>query len=305
LAAGCGSAKVTGQPEKPDLTVAVVPAAGPAGLYIAQADGFFTQAGLHVKIENVASGSDAIADLVNGSVDVDQGQWTSDLAAEAAGVVKLHALAAGNSGASGVEQISVLPSSGISTVKQLAGKTIAVNALQGLPVYLSDTVLAEYGMSSSEVHFVAIPFPAMGNALTSHRVDAAFMIEPYATEAEDQDGVEPLVDLDQGATQDFPLTGYVATQTWMAKYPRTAAAFTRALARGQQLAATNRPDVEKALVKYTTISKQTAALMATGTFPQAVTVADLVRVAGLIQREHGFKPGEKVNASRLAQELVR
>jgi NitT/TauT family transport system substrate-binding protein len=307
LAAGCGSAKATARSrvEKPDLTVAVVPAAGPAGLYIAQAKGFFTQAGLHVKIENVTSGSDAIADLVNGSVDVDQGQWTSDIAAVAAGVVKLHALAAGNAGAPGVEQISVLPSSGITSVQQLAGKTIAVNALQGLPVYMTDTVLAEHGMSPSMVHFVAIPFPAMGNALTSHRVDAAFMIEPYATEAEDQDGLEPLADMDQGPTEEFPLTGYVATQAWTAKYPRTAAAFTRALARGQQLAATSRLDVEKALIKYTTISKQTAAVMATGTFPQSVTTAALIRVAGLMQREHGFRPGVKVNVSHLAQEMTR
>src|ERR1700761_6620043 len=140
LAAACGSAEATGhsQLEKPDLTVAVVPAAGPAGLYIAQARGFFSQAGLHVKIENVASGSDAIADLVNGSVDVDQGQWTSDIAAEAAGIVKLHALAAGNAGAPGVEQLMVPPGSRSYSVKDLAGKTIAVNALDGLPQFLTD-----------------------------------------------------------------------------------------------------------------------------------------------------------------------
>jgi NitT/TauT family transport system substrate-binding protein len=160
-------------------------------------------------------------------------------------------------------------------------------------------------MSPSLVHFVAIPFPAMGKALTSHRVDAAFMIEPYATEAEDQDGLVPLADMDQGATQDFPLTGYVATQAWMARYPRTAAAFTRALARGQRLAATSRLDVNQALIRYTTISRQTAAVMATGTFPQSVTTAALVRVAGLVQREHGFRPGSNINISHLAQEMVR
>jgi NitT/TauT family transport system substrate-binding protein len=103
--AACGSAEkvTTLGVGKPDLTVAVVPAAGPAGLYIAQMKGFFTQAGLHVTIRNVTSGSDAIAGLVHGSVDVDQGQWTSDLGAEEAGIVKLHALAAGNAGAPGVE----------------------------------------------------------------------------------------------------------------------------------------------------------------------------------------------------------
>jgi NitT/TauT family transport system substrate-binding protein len=308
LLAACGStaASSTGdlQVEKPDLTVAVVPAAGPAGLYIAQMKGFFTAAGLHVTIKNVTSGSDAIADLIHGSVDVDQGQWTSDLGAEAAGVVKLHALAAGNAGAPGVEQLMVPPGSPIYSVKDLAGKTIAVNALNGLPQFLTDTVLATNGIDPSQVHFVAVPFPAMGKALLAHRVDAAFMIEPFVTQAEDSAGLVTLFDLNDGPLPGLALTGYVTTQAWMARYPKTAAAFTAALARGQKLAATSRPDVEKALAKYTTISKQTAAIMATGTFPQSVTTAALVRVGDLIQQEHGFKPGVTVNVTALAQEMT-
>ena len=50
--------------EKPDLTVAVVPASGASGLYIAQQNGYFAAAGLHVKIEPVASGGDVLPDLV-------------------------------------------------------------------------------------------------------------------------------------------------------------------------------------------------------------------------------------------------
>src|SRR5579875_428052 len=132
----CGSTHAgasTSRIEKPDLTVAVVPASGAAGVYVAQMDGFFAQAGLHVRIVPVTSGSDVLADLVRGSVDIDQGQWTSDLAAQAAGVVRLHAVAPGNAGGPGVEQLGVLPGSGIRGIRQLAGKTIAVNALQGLP----------------------------------------------------------------------------------------------------------------------------------------------------------------------------
>jgi NitT/TauT family transport system substrate-binding protein len=305
--AACGSAEkvTTLGPEKPDLTVAVVPAAGPAGLYIAQMKGFFAQTGLHVRIKNVTSGSDAIADLIHGSVDVDQGQWTSDLGAEAAAVVKLHALAAGNAGAAGVEQLMVPPGSPLRSVKDLAGKTIAVNALDGLPQFLTDSILTANGIDPSQVHFVAVPFPAMGKALLAHQVDAAFMIEPFVTQAEDSAGLVPLFDLNDGPFPGLALTGYVTTQDWMTKYPNTAAAFTAALARGQRLAATSRPDVQRALARYTTISKQTAAIMATGTFPQSVTTTALVRVGDLIQQEHGFKPGLHVNVTQLAREMTR
>ena len=157
---------------------------------------------------------------------MDEGQWTSAIAAQAAGIAKLHALAAGNAGGPGVQEVTVPPGSGIRTVKQLAGKTIAVNALAGLTVLLIDSVLAGNGMSPSQVHYVVVPFPAMPAALAARRVDAAFLIEPYLTQAETSSGAVPLFDLDQGATQDFPLTGYVTTQAWMSRYPKTAAAFT-------------------------------------------------------------------------------
>ena len=306
--AGCGSSKAStsggssSAVEKPDLTVAVVPAPGAAGLYIAQQNGYFTAAGLHVKIVPVASGGDVLASLVNGSIDVDEGQWTSDIDAQVAGI-KLHALAAGNAGGPGVQEVTVPPGSGIRTVRQLAGKTIAVNALAGLTVLLIDTVLAANGMSPSQVHFVVVPFPAMAAALAARRVDAGFMIEPYLTQAETSSGDVPLFDIDQGATQNLPLTGYVVTQAWMARYPRTAAAFTRALHKGQEIAATSRPAVEKALIKNTTVSKRTAAIMATGTFPLSVTPVALGRVADLMQQEHALKPS--VNVIQLAQEMTR
>ena len=74
-AAACGSSRAStsrdsNAVEKPDLTVAVVPAISAAGLYIAQQRGYFTAAGLHVKIVPVASGVDAIPNLVNRSVDI-------------------------------------------------------------------------------------------------------------------------------------------------------------------------------------------------------------------------------------------
>jgi hypothetical protein len=49
------------------------------------------------------------------------------------------------------------------------------------------------------------------------------------------------------------------------------------------IAATSRPAVEKALTGYATISRQTAATMATGSFPLSVSAMALGRVADLMQ----------------------
>jgi NitT/TauT family transport system substrate-binding protein len=97
-------------------------------------------------------------------------------------------------------------------VAQLHGKTIAVNALGGLAVLLTDNVLADHGVPVKDVHYVPVPFPAMGAALAAHRVDAAFIAEPSLSAAEIADGAVPLFDGNQGAAQNFPIFGYVVTE---------------------------------------------------------------------------------------------
>jgi NitT/TauT family transport system substrate-binding protein len=282
--------------------VAVVPATSVAGLYIAQQRGYFAAAGLHVKIVPVASGVNALPNLVNGSVDIDEGQWTSDVTAEAAGVAHLRVLAPGNSGGTALEEVVTPPGSPVRTVGQLRGKTIAVNALKGLAVLLTSNVLNSYGVDPSSVHFVVIPFPAMASALAGHRVDAAFMTEPFLSAAQTQTGVVPLFDIDQGAAHDFPIAGYVATQAWAEKYPKTRGAFAAALARGQRVAATSRPAVQQAMTVNLHVSKVTAAVMALGTYPLTMTGNNLIRVATLMKL-NGLLPGS-VNATALAKEMI-
>jgi NitT/TauT family transport system substrate-binding protein len=303
--AACGSAeKVTTLGlEKPDLTVAVVPAISAAGLYIAQQDGYFTAAGLHVRVVPIASGVNALPDLLSGSVDIDEGQWAADLAAEAKGIAKLHALASASAGGPGVQEIVIPAGSQIRSVPQLRGATIAVNALGGLAVLVTDIMLKTYGVPVSSVHYTVMGFPDMGTALAAHRVDAAFIAEPSLSTAEDNDGATPLLDVDTGPTHTIPISGYVTTAAWAKKYPRTAAAFTAALEHGQRVAGTDRAAVERALVPALRISKTTAAVMALGTFPLSVNPIALARVAKLMQ-SNGLL-GKSVNTQALVKELIR
>ena len=134
----------------------------------------------------------------------------------------------------------MLPGSGISTARQLAGKTIAVNALGSVAQLLVSSALSAQGVSPSSVHFVAMGFPAMPAALQKHRIDAAYLVEPYLSQAEEQTGGEELLDVNSGATQDFPINGFAATVQWCQKYPKTAAAVARALDEGQAMAAADR-----------------------------------------------------------------
>jgi NitT/TauT family transport system substrate-binding protein len=285
VAAAAGLAGCGGQGGGPaagagDVVVAAVPATGAAGLYIAQERGLFAKAGLHVTIESSVSAADVLPDLVRGSVQVSLGQWTSAVDAQAHGV-RLHVVAAGNDGAPSLEELVTGPGSGIRRLSQLRGKLIAVNALAGLSQLLTDTVLAAAGISPGQVRWTVIPFPDMATALAAHRIDAAFMIQPYLVAAR-PGTITELADPDSGATRGFPVTGYVTSAAWAQHDPGTLAAFTRALRAGQQIAASDPAAVTQAVARYAGITIPHG--MPLGGFPASVSVGDLERTAALMQQ---------------------
>ena len=162
VSAGCGSrAAATGSPslEKTNLTIATVPTASSAGLYVAQHDGFFRQAGLNVRIVNVGSGAGVTTSLLNGSIDVLNGAYAGFIQAQLHGAGRFHILADGYAGAPSVDEIVVLPWSGITSPQQLIGRSIAVNALDSIAALLVSSALESQGVPPSQVHLVAMPFP--------------------------------------------------------------------------------------------------------------------------------------------------
>jgi NitT/TauT family transport system substrate-binding protein len=284
--AGCASsstAVTTSKPEKTDLTVGAIQSVTAAGLYIAEQQKFFAAEGLRVAIAPTTGSGAVMADLLNGRLDISFGNYVSFIAAQASGVASLRILAEGNNATAREQQIVALSHS-ITSVAGLNGKVIAVNALQGVATLIVSSVLAENSVPLSSVKFTAIPFPAMGTALEAHRVDAAWMVDPFLTEAQVKYGAVAVADGDQGETAGFPISGFAATSAWVKRYPNTAAAFVRALDQGQRLADTNRSTVEQVLPRYIGISPQIAALVVTGDFPVGVSTVRIQRVADIMHQ---------------------
>jgi NitT/TauT family transport system substrate-binding protein len=291
LATGCASADGSAAPaglEKTNLVVAAVPAADSAGVYIAQQEGLFAAEGLHVKIVPATSSETAIGLQLQGTYDVTSGAYPSYISADAVSHDDFEILAAGSIMQPRNQEIMVAAGSPIRTIQDLRGKTIAINAPNNILQLLVSAALEDNGMSVRQVHFINdIPFPFMAKALQTHqfqghRVDAASMPEPFVTGAEESIGAQPLVDEDIGAAQSLPISAYVVTKTWAQKYPRTAAAFLKALEEGQRIADTNPKAVEKALEKYSGVTATEAAVMAVPSFPLNTDPVLVQRVADLM-----------------------
>src|SRR5271170_570555 len=135
LAAGCASggrggnsaATSTGV-EKPNLTVAVVPAVDSAGFFIALYDGLFKAQGLNVKFVPAVSSETAIAEQVKGAYDITGGNYVSYIQAQQAGQADMDIFAEGSVMQPGAQALYAMPNSGITSLRSLEGKTVGINA---------------------------------------------------------------------------------------------------------------------------------------------------------------------------------
>jgi NitT/TauT family transport system substrate-binding protein len=87
------------------------------------------------------------------------------------------------------------PSSSVKNVKDLAGKKIGVSAINTASDAMTKSVMRANGVDFSGVKWTPIPFPDMAAALSRGDIDAAYMPEPFITNAAKSIGAVPVVDV--------------------------------------------------------------------------------------------------------------
>jgi NitT/TauT family transport system substrate-binding protein len=311
LAVGCSSgwgAVDASRLEKPVLNVAVDPGVDSAGFFIALDQGLFKAQGLTVNFTAPASSATAIAGQVGGAYDITGGNYVSYIQAQQQGTADLDIFAEGSVMGPGTQGIFTMPGSPVTTLADLKGQTVEINAPDSISYLLVASVLTEHGVSPASLHFASIPFAEMPAELESGAVSAAVLPEPFASDEEETQGGVPLADLDQGATTSFPVEGYVVTKQWAAKYPHTLAAFYTALEEGQRIADASRAAVESAMVDMPApagVSAETAAVMALDSYPVSngpvgsVDKVRLQRVVDVMRQFLGF-PKFDINSMLMA-----
>lgn len=221
---GCGGASTGGvaSSSKPagdatiTLSIGYVPIADEAVLKVASAQGIFAKHGIKETYITAAPGAALIAQVLSKQVDVGIGALTGVMAA-----VSQNVPVAAISGVSrDYEQdgqtayaTMVASDSGINSFKDLEGKTVAVNSLQGIWEITTREAVAKDGGDPTKVKLTQIPFGDQLAALRSDRVDAISTLQPLPTVLAAQ-GYKRLGDA-QSIAADDPET--VATVAFMAR----------------------------------------------------------------------------------------
>jgi NitT/TauT family transport system substrate-binding protein len=293
LMTACGSDSSPGDggtgPEKTTVTVGYLPAPDFAALFVAQQRGFFRQAGLTVKTQVEAGGATAVPKLASGSLDFSINNYVSAIQASSRGIGPEKVVADAYEVAPRSVGVMVPGDSTIGHPQDLAGKKIAVNTKANFAQLEVTAGLRPYGVTIPESDFVEADYPQMENALKTRSVDAALMIEPFITAAQQSLGARMVLDMgaQAGPAPDLPISAYVTTQKFAKAHPRTVAAFQEAIGKAQQLVARDRKVVESVLPTYTKIAPAMASRIRIARYPTSVSRVRIQRVADLML-EYGY-----------------
>jgi NitT/TauT family transport system substrate-binding protein len=313
LAVGCsssgssnasGSASASASPstaklEQTSITVGALPVVDSAGLYLAQKLGYFKQQGLTVKITTVAQSTQAIPDMLHGTIAVIAGaNYVSFIEAQAKGTAQFKVLAEGVTCKPNTFGVAALASSGIKSAKDLAGKTVAVNLTNNIQTLSLNAVLKADGVNPSKVKYVVVPFPNMIAALKAKQVNAISAVEPFLGGAMAADGAKQVVSSCDGPVANLPMSGYLSTSDWAQKNPNTAHAFQTALLKAQAYADSNPSAVKSIIPTYSKVTAQQAAALPLNNYPSTLDPAQLTKILSLM-KSGGLSTGSATASSLL------
>lgn len=182
-ASACGSGGASnGSSKSPIMTVAITPVSTSVCVEVTQERGEFKSKGLDVKLTPAPPTSAAqIAQVINGQVTVGLGAYTGVVSAVANNLPVVITNASDydfNKGGQTAFSVLVAKDSTITSFKELEGKTVAVNSLQGTWELALRQAIEDGGGDPSKVKLTAVSFSDQGTALKSGRVDAILTLQP-------------------------------------------------------------------------------------------------------------------------------
>lgn len=282
LLGGVAAAQPAGTPEK--LVVGSLKIANLTPLYIAEKLGYFREEGLQVDTKFMGGGAELLTILAAHKVDIIYSNYTSFLEARAAGYPFV--IVAGHAAA------PLTPPTGLGlfakqggpvrTLKDLEGKTVAVNDLKNLTWLTAVVTLEKHGVDAKRVNFREVPWPAMPDALLRNQVDAVVLPEPFSLFLQQKVKVRllayPYIETQPG----LPLAGWIADEGWARKHPGAVSKFVRAVRRGIDLINRSGSERIKYLEEFTRMKPALARKILLDRLDTKVDVSGLQRYADLM-----------------------
>lgn len=267
------------------LKVATTPNISLGAVYMGEEEGFFKDEGLKLELIPVANPPASLAAVQSGQVDVGYTPSIPLLNALSQSV-PVKVIAAADGFAEGTlsgdpEEVDdtglyASPSSGITSIKDLSGKTIAVPARKAQLEVTIAAALEEAGVDPNSVEWIALDFTSAVSALEAGTVDAAGLVSPFNRQAADA-GAPLLASPAVSFFEEGAVGVWIAGDKTVDSKADAIAAFQRAIIRTNEFANENPEPAIKAGLKNSK-SSLSVDQVKVPYWPTTVTTDDIKRV---------------------------
>ncbi len=260
---------------------------GAAAVYASERD-FFKSAGVDVDVAIMSSGGSVIPAVIGGSAEFGVSNPLSLAAAFSHGAsLVCFAATVYYRSTSPNSLLMVAKDSPVQSARDLNGKTVAVNGLRNTPQLSTQAWLDKNGADSKSVKFTEVPFPEMGLALTSGRVDAAFFSEPALSLV--RNDLRVLADPYGAIAPQFITGSYFTTRAYAAAQPRVVANVGRALRQAATWANGHPSDTATILARLQKLDPARVQTMARSIYAEQLRASDLQPVFD-VAFKYGYLP---------------
>ncbi|MBN9178669.1 MAG: ABC transporter substrate-binding protein [Microbacterium sp.] len=272
------------------LKVATIGLLSDGALQLGIQQGFFSDEGLEIETSVVANPAAGLAAAQSGQVDLAYAPSIPVLNALSQSVPLKIVQAAdgyadgyadGDADAADADKkddsaLYASATSGITSVEQLAGKTIAVPARKAQLEVTISAALSDAGVDPASINWVVLDFTSAAAALKAGQVDAAGLVTPFTDQAA-ADGATHVVSPGIHFFREGAVGLWVAGASTVEGKSSAIAGFQRAIAKANAFANEHPDDAVQAGIDYTK-STLTVADATVPYWPTSVRVEDIQRV---------------------------
>jgi NitT/TauT family transport system substrate-binding protein len=250
-----------------------IPVTDVAALYLGDEVGIFKKHGIELKVNIGTTGAALVPSVMSGEYNFAFSSLVSLLQARDKGLpVKIIAAGSSSTATKGadVTMIHANPSGPIKSAKDLQGKTVSVNALNGLLQLLGEIAVKADGGDPTKVHFIELPFADALAALETAKTDAMVGAEPFGTAAIAA-GYPPISSPYIAMSDKSMLTSaYFTFEDQLKKNPELFKNIRAAINESLEYAQKNPDGVRKQLPKFTKLGPEVAAKLILPSYLTAV-----------------------------------
>jgi NitT/TauT family transport system substrate-binding protein len=291
VVAACGDDDDTAQAPSQDggvtkVKVGTLPIGNAAPMYLGMEKGFFREEGIEIEPQMAQSGNELITALVSNDSHFAFLGYVPTIVAKSKGLPVKVVANADNGADTAEKEWQVILSRKGSSIREpsdLAGKTVAVNALKGVAEVGLKSALEKEGVDPNSVKLLEVPFPEMPAALDAKRVDAIWAPEPFLTSVIAKGGQEvlaPYISLGKA----WPNGTYATTDRYLGENEEVVERFARAMNRSTQYAAEHPEEARATIPTFTQIPPEVAEKIRLPVWLTEIDRAQLEQLVGYTQK---------------------